>query len=99
MKYPSVLEPLEARIAPAATIANPLFDVVAATGQTGVTIDLDAMLDSAASFRTRVELVTNFTMSGTSSPAVITLELFDDKAPLNVANFLRYVQDAGAAND
>jgi cyclophilin family peptidyl-prolyl cis-trans isomerase len=38
-------------------------------------------------------------MSGQSSPAVITMELFDDKAPLTVANFLRYVNNLDASGD
>lgn len=99
MSSKSVIEFLESRIAPAATIFNPVFDIVASVGQKDAVIDLDTMFDQTATYRTKVEFVTNFTMPGQSSPAVITMELFDDKAPLTVANFLRYVNNLDASGD
>lgn len=101
MKRPSspAIEPLESRIAPAVTIANPIFDIKAGVGKTSAEIDLATMVDSSASYRTIVEFVTNFTMPGASSPSVIRMELFDDKTPLTVQNFLSYVNNASATGD
>lgn len=96
---PRLIEPLESRIAPAIVIANPIFDQTATTGQTGVSIDLGKMLDASKSYRTVVELVTNFTLPGESSPGVIQIELFDDKAPISVANFLRYLNNKDQSAD
>ena len=101
MKRPSspTIEPLEARIAPAITIAHPIFDIKAGVGQTGITIDLGKLVDASSSYRTIVEFVTNFTVPGASTPGVIRLELFDDKTPLTVQNFLSYVNNLDTAND
>lgn len=92
------IEPLESRIAPA-TIANPIFDITATTGQKGVSIDLGTLVDPAKSYRTLVEFLTNYTPSGATGPGVIAMELFDDKAPVTVANFLRYLSNKNAAAD
>lgn len=92
-QHPRLIEPLESRIAPAIVVANPIFDVTASTGQTGASIDLGVLLDASKSYRTIVELQTNYTLPGQTSPGVIQIELFDDKAPLTVANFLRYLNN------
>ena len=94
----SAIEPLESRIAPAVTIANPLFDITAGVGQTGATIDLATIVDDSSSYRTIVEFITNYTLPNTTGPAKIVLELFDDKAPLSVQNFLSYVNGRSGAN-
>src|SRR5262245_6740513 len=95
---PRLIEPLESRIAPA-LIVNPIFDIKASTGQTGSSIDLGTLVDASKSYRTTVEFVTNFTLPGETQPAKIVMELFNDKAPLTVANFLRYVNSASSASD
>ena len=92
------IEPLESRIAPA-TIVNHIFDITAGVGQTGATIDLGKMVDASKSFRTVVELVTNFTPQGQTDPGVIRIELFDDKAPVTVNNFLRYLNNTDKRAD
>ena len=93
------IEPLESRIAPAIVIANPAFDIKAGAGSTSATIDLAKLVDPAGNHRTVVEFITNFTIPGASGPGVIRLEMFDDKTPLTVQNFLSYVNNANAAND
>ncbi len=92
------IEPLESRIAPA-TIVNPIFDITAGVGDTGATIDLGKMVDPSKSFRTFVDLVTNFVPQGQTSPGVISIELFDDKAPVTVDNFLRYLTNKDTKAD
>jgi cyclophilin family peptidyl-prolyl cis-trans isomerase len=98
-EIPRLIEPLESRIAPAIVIANPIFDVTATTGKTGVSLDLGKLVDVSKSYRTVVEFVTNFTLPGDTNPAVIQMELFDDKAPITVANFLRYLNNANKNAD
>src|SRR5688572_8086116 len=93
-----LIEPLESRIAPA-TVLNPVFDITAGVGQKGASIDLGTMLDASKSYRTIVEFVTNFTLPGESEPAVIRMELFNDKAPVTVANFLRYLNNTNKSAD
>lgn len=96
--HSSAIESLEARIAPAVTIVNHPFDIVAGIGKTGATIDLGVMVDASTSYRTLVEFTTNYILPGTTTPAKIVLELFDDKAPLTVQNFLSYVNGKSGAN-
>ena len=91
MNRQSAIEALESRIAPAVTIVNHPFDIIAGIGSTGATIDLGKMVDATTSYRTLVEFTTNYTDPGTHEPAKIVIELFDDKAPVTVANFLSYV--------
>ena len=98
------VEPLEARIAPAIILANPLADIVAGSGKTGATIDLSEMLDAGALYPNRT--VVEFTTNVDSDPATpglqagkIVLELFDDEAPLTVQNFLAYVNNTSAKGD
>lgn len=93
------IEPLESRIAPAIVIANPAFDIKAGAGSNSATIDLAKLVDPAGNHRTVVEFITNFTVPGASGPGVIRLEMFDDKTPLTVQNFISYVNNANAAND
>ncbi len=91
----STIEPLESRIAPAILIANPIFDQTATSGQTGASIDLGKLVDATKSYRTVVDLDVKYqTQTGT-----ISIELFDDKAPLTVANYLRYVNNPNKAAD
>ncbi len=92
----SAIEPLESRIAPAILIANPIFDQTATAGKTGASIDLGILVDAAKSYRTVVDLVTKY---GNAQTGTISIELFDDKAPLTVANFLRTVNNPEAAAD
>ena len=101
MKQPNNpgIEPLETRIAPAVTILHPLFDIKGGVAASSVNIDLAKMVDASASYRTIVEFVTNFTAPGQSSPGVIRMELFDDKTPLTVQNFLSYVNNVKATGD
>src|SRR5688572_31196070 len=89
-RHPAI-ESLESRIAPAITIFHPIPDIVAGVGKTGATIDLGAMVDDDGTYRTQVKFTTNFKLPGETEFAVITLELFDDKAPLSVQNFLSYL--------
>ena len=94
MKSPflSIIEPLESRIAPALTVLHPIPDLIPGIGQTGATLDLANAFDAAGSFRTHVLFTTNYIdPANPGVPQVIALELFDDKAPVTVANFLRYV--------
>ena len=94
MKNPTfpAAELLESRIAPAITVLHPIPDIVPAIGQTGATLDLGDALDAAGSFRTHVRFTTSYVdPSNPAQPQIIDLELFDDKAPVTVANFLRYV--------
>lgn len=92
----SVVEVLESRIAPAIIIANPIFDITAGIGKTDAIIDLGTIVDPGSNHRTMVELETNFTPEGESSPLVIKIELFDDKSPLTVQNFLNYINESAA---
>jgi cyclophilin family peptidyl-prolyl cis-trans isomerase len=98
------IEPLEARIAPAVILANPLPDIVAGSGKTGATIDLAAMVDAGALYpnRTLVEFTTNVDADSITpglQPGKIVIELFDDEAPLTVQNFLAYVNSKNAKSD
>ena len=56
------IEPLEARIAPALTVLNPLADLFVGAGKTGADIDLSRIFDPSISDRghTIVTLQTNF---------------------------------------
>jgi cyclophilin family peptidyl-prolyl cis-trans isomerase len=92
------IEPLEARIAPALVLVNPLADIVAGPGK-GATVDLSEMFDSGAEHpnHTLVRFVTSYI--DPAAPTVsqeIFIELFDDEAPLTVQNFLHYVQEQKA---
>lgn len=99
MKRPTSpgIEPLESRIAPAS-----LFDIKGGIGLASQVIDLAKLVDPTAtgpsSFRTVVEFQTNITAAGTPGTGVIRLELFDDKTPLTVQNFLTYVTNTIADN-
>ncbi len=101
----SSIEPLEARIAPAGLAAyHPLLDIVAGIGKTGAMVDLGSLVDSAATAgeRSHVEFTTNFDIDPVKTglqPGKIVLELFDEKAPLTVQNFLRYVNNANDRGD
>ena len=94
MKRPahSVIELLESRIAPALTVFHPIPDLVPGIGKTGATLDVANAFDVAGNFRTHLLFTTNYIDPASPGvPQVIEIELFDDKAPLTVANFLRYV--------
>ena len=92
MKSPSAIELLESRIAPALIVLHPIPDIVPGIGATGATLDLGNAFDAAGNFRTHVQFTTNYIDPlNPAQPQIIELELFDDKAPVTVANFLRYV--------
>ena len=100
----SRIEPLEARIAPALTLAHPLPDLVAGIGKTGATVDLSKMFDAAAlhANRTVVQFTTNFdtdTNAAGLQPGIVQIELFDDLTPLTVQNFLSYVNNKIASGN
>jgi cyclophilin family peptidyl-prolyl cis-trans isomerase len=101
---PAPIELLEARIAPALTLRNPLSDLLAGPGKTGASVDLSEMFDAGATNpnRTIVEFTTNFdtdTVTPGIQAGVIRLELFDDLTPLTVQNFLNYVNSRNARGD
>src|SRR5688572_26220790 len=99
----SFVEALEARIAPAVVfpdVFNPLPDLTVGPGKTSDVVDLTKIFDTgptgAAANHTFVEFHLNFD-SDPETPGmqnVITIELFDDVAPLTVQNFLSYVESA-----
>lgn len=98
------IEPLEARIAPAVILANPLPDIVAGSGKTGAVVDLSEMLDPAALYpnHTLVEITTNVDTDSVTpglQAGKIVIELFDDEAPLSVQNFIAYVNNANKKGD
>jgi cyclophilin family peptidyl-prolyl cis-trans isomerase len=99
----SHIEPLEARIAPAAVpLLHPLPDIIAGIGKTGATVDLGNAFDADGSYRTVVEFTTNFDMDATAAglqAGVIRIELFDDTTPLTVQNFLAYVNEVNTKGD
>lgn len=101
----SSIEALEARIAPASlTVFHPLIDLMPAAGKTSSVIDLGASIDPSdtAGYRTHIEFLTNFD-TDLNTPGLqagkIVLELFDDKAPLTVQNFIGYVNNASTTGD
>ncbi len=99
----SSIEPLESRIAPAVVITNPLPDVTAGIGSKTVSFDLSQLTAAASSsaYHTKVKFITNYdTDPGIAFvPGEITIELYDDLAPLTVQNFLAYVNAANASGD
>lgn len=93
----SFVEPLECRIAPAAVV-NTLPNIVAGVGKTSATVDLGTIFDSVHSVHTFVTFHTNFD-SDPNTPGIqgdITIELYDDVAPLTVQNFLSYATNTKA---
>ncbi len=100
----SQIEPLEARIAPATVINNPLPDIVAGIGKTGASVDLSQLTATASpsAYHTTVRFITNYDTDAVT-PGIqageIVVELFDDLAPLTVQNFLAYVNNANARGD
>lgn len=100
----SCIEALESRIAPAVVIGNPLPDIVAGIGKTGATIDLShlAAATDPAAYHTTVKLITSYDADPNTNGiqnGVINIELFDDKAPLTVQNFLAYVNNLNPRGD
>ena len=77
------IEPLEARIAPALTVINPLADLIVGPGQTGADIDLSRLFDPSITDNghTLVTLQTNFdsdpATAGIQASAPIVIELFE----------------------
>ncbi len=98
--FHSQIEPLEARIAPALTVLNPLADLTVGSGKTGADIDLSRLFDPAITDNghTIVTLQTNFDSDlatpGIQASSPIVIELFDDAAPLTVQNFLGYLTNS-----
>ncbi len=100
----SQIEPLEARIAPAAVINNPLPDIVAGVGKTGAFVDLSQLTAalSPSAYHTTVRFITNYDTDAATAgiqAGEIVIELYDDVAPLTVQNFLSYVNNANARGD
>ncbi len=91
------IEPLEARIAPALAVLNPLADLIVGPGKTGADIDLSRLFDPLVTDNghTIVTLQTNFdgdpNTPGVQASSPIVIELFDDIAPLSVQNFISYL--------
>src|SRR6266498_2076687 len=95
-------EVLEARIAPALVVVNPIADITVGSGSSGKTIELSQMFDPTIDHPGHT--IVTFTLNFDSNPAMpgmqpahIKLELFDDQAPLTVQNFLRYLEGGDAA--
>lgn len=101
----SSIEPLEARYAPALVVVNPIADIVAGAGKTSATVELSQLFDASVANpgHTLVSFQTNFdadpNTAGIQVSAPFVIELFDDKAPLTVQNFLSYVTNADPAGD
>jgi cyclophilin family peptidyl-prolyl cis-trans isomerase len=100
MIRPNSMEVLEARIAPALIIQNPLPDILVGAGSGGKTVQLSQMFDPLLDhpFHTVVTFTFNFDSDPNTEglqPTKIRIELFDNEAPLTVQNFLRYVTDEG----
>ena len=94
-RHPDSIEPLEARIAPALAVLNPLADLTVGPGKTGVDIDLSRLFDPTITDNghTIVTLHTNFDNDPLTAgiQGDIVIEMFDDAAPLSVQNFLTYL--------
>ena len=94
----AAIEPLEARIAPALALLNPLADLTVGPGKTGVDIDLSRMFDPTITDdgHTIVTLHTNFDNDPVTAgiQGDIVIEMLDDEAPLSVQNFLAYLTSA-----
>ena len=94
------IEPLEARIAPALMVVNPLADLTVGPGKTGADIDLSRLFDPSITDNghTIVTLQTNFdsdpATAGIQASSPIVIELFDDAAPLTVQNFISYLTNS-----
>src|SRR5215218_5787108 len=115
MTRSAFLEPLEDRIAPALLVVNPIADIVAGAGKSNSVVELSQLFDATVenAGHTLVKLTFNLDWDSTTpgiqrdtdpftagvQPAVITLELFDDEAPLTVQNFLRYATNPDTAAD
>ena len=102
MIRPTFMEVLEARIAPALLVVNPISDLIIGAGSTGKTIELSQMFDPLLDHpgHTIVTFVLNFDGDPNTpgvQPAEIKLELFDNEAPLTVQNFLRYATEDNSA--
>lgn len=98
------IESLEARIAPAVIIANPLPDLVVGGGKTGTTIDLSTLVSAGypTPYRTVIEFVTNIDTDPNTAgvqAGVIQILLYDDVAPLTVQNFLNYLTNLNTKGD
>jgi|GEM_PF-327179 len=115
MPRPSFVETLESRIAPALVVVNPVSDIVASAGQTGVSVELGQIVDNLVAHpgHTLVKFTLNLDLDPNTAgiqndtdlitpgiqPPTVVLELFDDEAPLTVANFLAYAQNPNTAAD
>jgi cyclophilin family peptidyl-prolyl cis-trans isomerase len=109
------LEPLEDRIAPALVVVNPIGDIVAGAGKNNAIVELSQLFDASVQNpgHTLVKFTLNLDWDPLKpgiqrdtdpstpgvQPAEITIELFDDEAPLSVQNFLRYATNPDASAD
>lgn len=102
MTRPAYLEVLESRIAPALVLVNPLPDIIVGAGTSGKAIELSQMFDPLLDHpgHTIVTFTLNFDTDPNTAglqPAKISIELFDNEAPLTVQNFLRYATEENSA--
>ena len=115
MPRPSLVETLESRIAPALVVVNPLNDIVASAGQTGVSVELGQVIDNLVAHpgHTLVKFTLNLDLDPNTpgiqndtdlvTPGIqaptVVIELYDDEAPLTVQNFLAYAQNPNTSAD
>lgn len=86
----SLIEPLEARLAPAVLVIAPVSDQFLGLGRSEVNINLATVFDDTAIRGTEVSLQTNFDSDGNGAPDEVVFELYDRETPITVANFLKY---------
>ena len=98
-----MIEPLEARIAPALTVLHPLADLTVGPGKTGADLDLSRLFDPiiADNGHTIVTLHTNFDSDPDTAGVQgdIVIEMLDDQAPLSVQNFISYLTSTDPATN
>lgn len=104
----SFIEALEARIAPAVVfpdVFNPLPDIKVGPGKTSDVVDLTKIFDTGSTGEGANHTFVEFHLNFDSDPLtpgmqnIITIELFDDVAPLTVQNFLSYVESLNKNGD
>ncbi len=108
LSTPSCIEALEARIAPAVVfpdVFNPLPDIKVGPGNTSDVVDLSRIFDTGSTGEGANHTFVEFKLNFDADPVAaglqntITIELFDDVAPLTVQNFLSYVENANKNGD
>jgi cyclophilin family peptidyl-prolyl cis-trans isomerase len=115
MTRSTFLELLEGPHCPALVVVNPIADIVAGAGQHSATVELSQLFDPTVEHpgHTLVKLTFNVDWDPATpgiqpdsdpvtpgvQPSEITIELFDDDAPLTVQNFLRYATNPDTSAD